>query len=127
MAIPTASPSATSSPVPDPAGASPVIARHGPAAAAEVEAEVQILRDAHAALQAGDPAGALALLDVHARRFPAGALAEEREATRPAALCVLGRTADARQAAAQFLRSFPDSLHAARVRKVCDTKQRETF
>ncbi len=56
---------------------------------------------------AGDPSGAIALLDEHARRFPSGALGEERDATRVLALCALGRTGEARAPAARFFAAFP--------------------
>ena len=112
---PSAVPSQFTSPVPVRSAA----AAHRSAKPADVEAELQILREAHASLRAGDPARALALLDEHERQFPFGALLEERESTRPAVLCAMGRVADARQAAARFLRSYPESPQATRVRAVC--------
>jgi hypothetical protein len=90
-----------------------------PAPAASVERELALVREAHAALQAGDAARALVLLDEHARRYPSGALSEEREAARVLVLCALGRTGEARVAAERFLRVFPRSPQAARVRASC--------
>jgi hypothetical protein len=46
----------------------------------------------------------------HARRFKNGRLAEEREALRVKALVGLGRTHDARRAAAAFEARFPNSV-----------------
>jgi hypothetical protein len=81
--------------------------------------ELALVPPAESALRAGDAAGALALLTEHARRFPHGQLAQEREATRIRALCALADEAGARRAAARFLRRWPRSPHAARVRTTC--------
>jgi outer membrane protein assembly factor BamD (BamD/ComL family) len=84
-----------------------------------VAAEVLLLGEAHAAIRNGQAEHALALLDEHSRRFPRGALGEEREASRVTALCALGRVAEARAAADRFLRVSPLSPHAGRVRASC--------
>lgn len=81
--------------------------------------EVRLLREAHAALRAGDGARAMALLDEGAARFPAGALREERAASRVVALCRLGRTDEGAAAAREFLGEWPASPLAARVRAAC--------
>jgi outer membrane protein assembly factor BamD (BamD/ComL family) len=60
------------------------------------------------------------LLDDHARRFPAGSLIEEREATRVLALCRVGRVSEAKDAASRFLREHPRSPQASRVEHACD-------
>ena len=58
--------------------------------------EARLLADARARLQPGhDPAGALALLQEHRRRFPAGALVSEARVTEVAALLELGQRSDA--------------------------------
>ena len=101
------------------AAAAPATATATPAPASSVSAELTLLRDAHAALQSGNAARAVALLDEHARRFPAGALGEERDAARIFALCALGRASEARVASDRFLAGFPRSPHAARVRSSC--------
>jgi hypothetical protein len=85
----------------------------------DVAAEVLLLREAHAAMRGGQATHALVLLDEHARRFPKGALGEERDAARVAALCALGRVVEARAAADRFLRASPLSPHAGRVRASC--------
>src|SRR5688500_15389498 len=66
-----------------------------PAAAAQVASdtiaeEAALLRGAHTSLASGDGTSAMRALDEHARRFPRGALAEEREAARVMALCAQG-------------------------------------
>ena len=87
--------------------------------AGTLDEETRLVRGADAALRAGDPALALALLDDHARSFPNGVLAEERAAERVLALCAGGRAADARAAADAFLRERPGSALAPRVRSAC--------
>jgi hypothetical protein len=81
--------------------------------------EISLLRAARAALEAGDPQEALALLHRHARLWPQGVLAEERLATRVLALCALRRFAEARTAAHQLESVAPHSPHLARVRASC--------
>lgn len=83
-----------------------------------VEDELVLLQRAQAAMGAGDPARALALLDEHEKKFPSGALAEEREGQRVLARCALGRP-DAQSGAEKFLAAHPDAPVASRVRKVC--------
>lgn len=91
-----------------------------PATPAEALAEeTRLLREANAATRAGDTARARALLDEHARRFPRGVLAEERDAERVLSLCAAGRTDEARAAAARFLATHPHSTLGARVRASC--------
>lgn len=82
-------------------------------------AETRDLRSAYAAMERGDPARALALLDQQSAAYPHGQLGQERRAARVFALCKLGRTAEARAAAARFLAQSPGSPLAGRVRKAC--------
>ncbi len=84
-----------------------------------LENETRLVRAGIAALHAGDPAGALAFFDEHARSYPNGALAEERAAERVTALCDLARDDEARRAAAAFVREHPHSPLAARVSAGC--------
>jgi hypothetical protein len=70
-------------------------------------------------LRAGDPTGALGLLDKHDRLYPAGALAEDVTAVRIYALCALGRTGQAHGLTVRFLAAYPSSPHAASVRTSC--------
>lgn len=87
--------------------------------AGSIEDEIALLREAQGAARALDDVHALGLLDAHARRFPSGVLAEERDAARIFALCHLGRGDEARKARAAFLAAHPDSPHIARVREAC--------
>jgi hypothetical protein len=94
----------------------------GAAAAAggvRVAEEAHLLREADAALRAGDTAGAGRFLDDHARLFPHGVLAEERDLQRVVLLCAAGQVAAARVAAGRFLSAYPQSVFAGRVRASC--------
>jgi outer membrane protein assembly factor BamD (BamD/ComL family) len=80
--------------------------------------EARLIGVARETLQAHDPQGALVLLEDGARRFPSGILLQEREALSISALAALGRTAEASARARAFLKNFPSSPHAERVRAV---------
>jgi hypothetical protein len=94
-------------------------ARASSASPTSISEETALLLGAESAIREGDAARALAQLDEHARRFPSGALVEEREATRVLALCAAGRAAEARAASERFLAAHPRSPAAARVRTSC--------
>ncbi|MEI9938677.1 MAG: hypothetical protein WDO69_15775 [Pseudomonadota bacterium] len=81
--------------------------------------EVALLSRAETDLHAGRPAKALRVLAEHQRRFPRGALAEERTAARIQALCALGRNDEANAQLTQLLHISPNSAHAARARQAC--------
>jgi len=85
----------------------------------DVAAEVRLLGEANTLLRAGDAGRALRLLEEHARRYPKGALGEERDAARIAALCALGRTSEARDATDRFVRTAPLSPQAGSLRASC--------
>ena len=91
-----------------------------PSVSAAIGAEVALLGQANGEMQAGRASQALALLDEHVRRFPSGALAEERQAARILALCAVGRADESREARGQFLREHPQSPQVARVRGACN-------
>lgn len=74
--------------------------------------ERELVEGARAALTRGRPADALAATDLHARLFPRGRLAEEREVLAITALTSLGRTPEAEARRARFLHAYPDSLLA---------------
>ena len=125
-------PAASAKPVPpppavQPSAMAPSPSGHGGAVATSVEAEVLLIGEAHSALRNGDAARALILLDEHSRRYPVGALGEERDAARIATLCALGRSIEARAAADRFLAAFPASPHAPRVRGSCAFASSPTF
>jgi hypothetical protein len=72
--------------------------------------ERELVDAARTALARGLPADALAAADRHARDFPRGQLAEEREVLAITALVSLGKNAEARARRARFVRDFPNSL-----------------
>ncbi len=73
-------------------------------------AEQSLLDPARAELARGDGSGALARLELHERRFPSGALAQEREAMTIRALGLMGDRDRARARASSFRAHYPDSL-----------------
>ncbi len=78
--------------------------------AARLAGERTILDDARAAVGRGDGGAALIALEAHRRRYPNGALVEEREALTVMALAKLGRTAEAHKTADAFHERYPASL-----------------
>jgi outer membrane protein assembly factor BamD (BamD/ComL family) len=87
-----------------------------------LEAETRLLREAHEALQAGQPARALDLLDQQSQTYASGQLGEERAAARVVALCKAGRPVEAQAAATRFLAEHPHSPLADRVRTSCSAE-----
>jgi len=76
--------------------------------------EADLLQSAQAALRS-DPRRALALAREHQRRFPNGALVQEREVIAIEALSKLGRADDARGRAGRFKQRYPNSAHQRKV------------
>ena len=74
------------------------------------------MRSAHRAYAAHDDASALLLIAEHARRFPSGVLAEEREALRIRCLMRSGRASEARRAMSAFEQHFPRSVLRQRLK-----------
>jgi outer membrane protein assembly factor BamD (BamD/ComL family) len=64
---------------------------------------------------AQNPKEALAKLEEHARRFPNGTLAQEREVMAIDALLRLGRRADAESRAERFKQTYARSGHVRRI------------
>lgn len=85
----------------------------------ELRAELALIREARQALHAERPEGALEVLDAHMRAFPDGQMREDREVLRIEALCAAGKAPQARAEVRLFLRAFPGSAHAQRVRSIC--------
>lgn len=83
--------------------------------APDLAAELGLLRTARAAFAAGQPKAALAQLDEHAESFPRGQLVQERAALRVEVLCRL-EPARGLKSRASFLKRYPNSSHAKRVR-----------
>jgi hypothetical protein len=90
-----------------------------PAPRSTLAEETRILSQARGDLIDGKPEQALVRLGDHARRFPDGMLAEERQALRAVALCEAGRDAEGQTAARSFLREHPHAALAQRVRSAC--------
>jgi hypothetical protein len=80
--------------------------------------ELRLIGQAHAALNAGDPSGALAVLGEHAARFPKGQLASDRENLRVLAGCMLG-DAQAKRRAETLVNVNPSSAISKRMRDAC--------
>ncbi|HSS38884.1 MAG TPA: hypothetical protein VLT58_08955 [Polyangia bacterium] len=78
-------------------------------------AELELLQRAQAAYTRHDYSSALALLVQHARTFPRGHLAEERDALRVRCLLGSGRAGEAHRAAKAFGARFPRSVLLPRV------------
>jgi len=79
------------------------------------EDELGLLEHANQVLDR-DPALALALTRECHRRFPDGSLGQEREVGEIAALTLLHRPDEAKRAGARFLRKYPRSAYASKVR-----------
>jgi hypothetical protein len=110
-----------SAPAPAAQSGESAVARTPPpeAASSDLDQELQLIRLAHDALQAGRPERALAHLAEHAARFPRGTLAQARQVTRILALCQAGKSSAAHAEAQRFLALAPTSPYAARVRAGC--------
>jgi len=80
-------------------------------------AELRLLQGAQSDYTSQDFPDALVLLAEHARRFPDGRLAEEREALRIRSLDGAGRADEARHALAAFGRRFPRSALLPRLQQ----------
>ena len=76
--------------------------------------ELTLLAQAQGSLDA-NPRQALALAGEHQRRFPHGALVQEREVVAIDALLRLGRRGEAAIRAVRFHREFPASVHGRRL------------
>lgn len=95
-------------------------AGRGTPRAAGLDAERTLLDVARRALAEGRGENALRPIAEHARRFPQGVLAEEREALAVNALVASARYPEARERAAEFLRRFPNSLLRSSVEAAID-------
>jgi hypothetical protein len=127
-AAPAVSVSAISPALVPPARSTAELARQPrPATLAEsYAAELELLQRAHAAFKIPDYGTTLRLLMDHARRFPNGRLAEEREALRVRALSGSGRVESARVAASAFALRFPRSVFLTRLPAALDTGSAKT-
>jgi RNA polymerase sigma-70 factor (ECF subfamily) len=83
----------------------------------ELREELTLLGEVRAALQRGDGAYALRMLDGHVTADRQ--LRSERQAARVLALCAVGRKREAERAAEAFLRQYPSSPHRAAIAGSC--------
>jgi hypothetical protein len=111
----TATPTTSASQTPLALRTDPPAAPAASSAGHEADSEVQLLQSAQEALRDNDPDDALALAAKHARRFPNGFLAQEREVIAIEALMKKNRTAEARARAAAFAQKYPHSGHQRRI------------
>lgn len=86
--------------------------------ASRLAAEGQLVLEARGELRAGRAAAALARLEAARAEFADGALVQEREALTIEALQRTGRGDEARRRAEVFVRAYPSSPHAARVKQL---------
>lgn len=105
----------TPTPIPGPRPTSPA---SDPEPSSSFAAERELVARAWRALALGEPARALEATAAHARRFPAGLLAPERDAIETIARCRQVPTHGPRRAAA-FHRAHPRSPLAPRVDEAC--------
>jgi RNA polymerase sigma-70 factor (ECF subfamily) len=84
-----------------------------------LEKEARLLAEARRAVQRGDGAQALSLLEEHARVYPNGWLANDRAAERIVVLCSLGRRDEAVREAKVFLAGRPVGPLTRRVTMSC--------
>lgn len=80
--------------------------------------EIAAIEKIRAALLADAPERALEHVRAHARRYPSGALVQEREALRAVALCAMG-DGGARAKADAFIAAHPESPLVTKVRAAC--------
>ncbi|MET0287240.1 MAG: hypothetical protein ABW352_22335 [Polyangiales bacterium] len=98
----------------------PVVAPAARAArTVDIGAELSLIEAAQQSLQRTQPGRALSQLEQHARSYPRGLLASEREGLRAIALCEAGRGAEGRRAKDAFLARAGSTPIAERVRKAC--------
>jgi hypothetical protein len=88
--------------------------------------ETALLDESRSSLARGDGAGALKLLDRHAREFAHGNLGPEAVVMRIEALLRLGDERSARALASQFAMDHPDDSHLARIRSLLTNNKRPT-
>ncbi len=91
------------------------------AAASALAEENRLLLEARSALRSGGGAAALRSLSVLDRRYPRGALLQERELLRIQALRASGSHSEASKLSARFLERWPESPYRATVRPFAES------
>jgi hypothetical protein len=95
-----------------------------PSASAFGLREDDLLARAKQALSSS-PATTLALAEEHARRFPRGALIQEREVIAIQALLALGRRSEAQARGNAFLRAYPTSIYRTKIDQLLGRVERD--
>jgi hypothetical protein len=108
--VPPAATNAAPAPPPPPPSAPRGSASQAAEADDPLVVETRLIDTARAALARGDFTASLAAVDLHAKRFPSGRLAEEREALAVQALVGAHRDDEARARGERFHQRFPASL-----------------
>lgn len=112
-------PSAAPTPRKTPAVASaPPSASASSTLASRLREESDLIARAREAMRAGDYSSAEAFLATARSKFPNGVLVQERKALEVETLHRSGKRAEAAALGEEFLRTYPDSPHAARIREL---------
>jgi hypothetical protein len=123
--VPSAEP-APPAPEPTPSAKPSVVVSAAPSVSASsstslasrLREERALIASARNALQSGNVAQALTVLDTAKTKFPDGILIQERKALEIEALHKAGRTAEAKKLADDFLAAYPNSPHAGRIKEL---------
>jgi hypothetical protein len=99
--------------------------RVAPAVGVSPDAELTLLKQAEATLDR-DPASALVLAEQHAKLYPRGLFAQEREILAIEALLKLRQRSTALVRAKDFALLYPESPHTRRVRSLLERSERMT-
>ena len=83
------------------------------------EQELRLIKMARQQLDSGLAKQAVALLNQHARLFPSGVFAGEREALRLLATCPTAASAQRSTLVTSFIRAYPGSPYSDRVKRAC--------
>jgi hypothetical protein len=95
----------------------PASSARPPASETTLAEEGRLLAKAHQLVQGGQPQAALEVLRQSAARYPRSVLFQEREVLTIEALGATGATAAAKQRAQLFLKRYPSSPHAGKLKR----------
>lgn len=95
----------------------PATSARPPASETTLAEEGRLLAKAHQLVQGGQPQAALEVLRQSAARYPRSVLFQEREVLTIEALGATGATAAAKQRAQLFLKRYPSSPHAGKLKR----------
>lgn len=100
-----------------PAKAPPSTGARPTSSATTLAEEGRLLAQAHQLVQSGDARQALEVLRLSASRYPRSVLYQEREVLTIEALGATGASGAARQRAERFVKRYPNSPHAERLKR----------